>query len=361
MRMFNRSTIYSLMQIIVVCAALSSIAQTAKTDSLEFNGNYYPFIVYTPADLPSHPPLVLVIHGVQMPASMMRNYSHFDEVADREKILVVYPNAINNSWTQADVEFLSMLIDTIANRFDVDRNRMYSTGFSQGGYMSHDLGAKHADKIAAIAPVSGLLPNLNIKPARPMPVLHIHGTTDDIVPYSGAPATIQAWVEANGCPETPVTTDPYPPTDENSKTIKEYYGPCDQNSEIIFLKMGGIGHAWATGGTNYDINANDEIWAFFENHTLNTTAVISPASPEKHPASARYEHGFLAVRTMEPVDRINCLDISGRVIGCWSAKAGNVKNGKTMIKTNLTPGMYLLQCTGKITTQTVSIVVLSGG
>ncbi len=293
----------------------------------------------------------------------MRTYTQFDKVADREKILVVYPNAIDKSWNVAgadDIGFLLMLIDTIANRYAVDRNRIYSTGFYQGGFISHNLAAAHADKIAAIAPVSGLLSNQNIKPSRPVPVLHIHGSADDMVEYSGVASTISTWVKKNNCPQTPVKTDPYPATKADSKTTKDYYGPCDQNSEVVLLTMGGVGHAWATGGTKYDINVNEEIWAFFKNHTLKgTTGILSTAPHARQRVTARYERGFISIMATEKIGNVSCLDPAGRVFCRWSFDADTPRPGHVMlpITTKLPAGIYLLSFTGNLKTTTVPIVI----
>jgi poly(3-hydroxybutyrate) depolymerase len=340
--------------LVVFLSIHSHAGKAAPYDSIPVDGKYRKFVVHAPTGLPAQPPLVLVIHGLSMAASLMETYSQFDKVADREKFVAVYPEAIDKSWDMtggADVTFLLALVDTITNRYGVDRNRIYSTGFSQGGFMSHILGSTHADKFAAIAPVAGGLSGRNIKPARPMPVLHIHGDADSIVAYSTAAPTIKTWVEKNGCPQTAVTTKPYPSSKPDSKAVKDCYGPCNQNSEVILITLGGVGHAWATGGTKYDISAPEEIWAFFKNHSLDATPIAkgSPsAASTGFPFSARYERGVIRVVTAGAVDRIRCTDVSGNIIGQWSLATIAPQGGalSLSIGTKLPAGVYLFSCFG---------------
>jgi poly(3-hydroxybutyrate) depolymerase len=332
-----------------------SIGQTSPNDSILVDGKYRIFVVHAPTGLPAHPPLVLVIHGYKMSGSLMESYSQFDKVADREKFVAVYPEAIDKNWDMSggtDVPFLLALVDTIVNRYSIDRNRIYSCGFSQGGFMSHLLGATHADIFAAIGPVSGGLGSRNIKPARPLPVMHIHGADDTLADYSSIVSTIKTWVEKDGCPQTPVTTKPYPPTKADSKVVKDYYGPCNQNSEVILLTLGGVGHAWATGGSKYDISAPEELWAFFKNHSLNAGVSVSGFSPASSPrlaSSARYERGAIRIFTTEQVDRVQCMNISGRIIGQWSHGTfePNHEQGAFFITTKLSTGLFLISCFGK--------------
>src|SRR5436305_14547620 len=87
-----------------------------------------------------------------------------------------------------DVKFLSALIDTLAKRYPVDKNRIYATGMSNGGYMAHVLGIELNDKIAAIASVAGsIVPQkyAAASPGRTVPAMEIHGTADSTVPYKG--------------------------------------------------------------------------------------------------------------------------------------------------------------------------------
>ncbi|MBN1756702.1 MAG: hypothetical protein JW863_00195 [Chitinispirillaceae bacterium] len=322
----------------------------AQTDSILSGGIYRSFIVYAPAGL-SNPPLVVNIHGLSMDANMEQTMTGFNKIADREKIIVVYPNGIDKKWDisgTADVSFILALIDTLDARYSINRNRVYSTGFSMGGFMSHHLGNVAADTIAAIAPVAGLVVGRSLKPSRPMPVLQIHGTADSTVPYSGVPATISAWVKANGCPETPLVTSPYPSTKAESKVVKEYYGPCNGSSEVVLLTVNGLGHNWPGGGYggSSDISASEEIWEFFKQHSLDP--LQAGGKPEtarrKRNVTIRYDQSGLRLAGAGAISAVCCCDSKGRSIGNWTICTAYRRHGEIALPMGAvpTPGIYLL-------------------
>lgn len=254
---------------------LSVCLVSAQTGSFSVNGQLRDYILYVPSGI-SRPPLVINMHGLGSNASQQRAYTQFDRLADRDKFIVVYPNAINGSWDLAgntDVLFLTALMDTLEKKHGIDRNRVYATGMSMGGYMSHKLGCQLSGRIAALVSVTGLnAHNALCTPSRPVPVMQIHGTADSVVRYSGVPATVSGWVTRNGCPQNPVTTDPYPINLPTSKVRKDVYSPCNQGSEVVLLTVRDAGHIWPGGlGTTADINASEEVWAFLKRFSLATT------------------------------------------------------------------------------------------
>ncbi len=111
-----------------------------------------------------------------------------------------------------------------------------------------------------------------------------------------APARIHSFlqtrVEAYGCPSEPIRTEPYPEGKADSKSFKEYWGPCtDDNgntSEVILISVAGMIHDWATAGkgsTNedpefngkpFDIDGSEEAWAFLKNHSLEGSDIDVP-------------------------------------------------------------------------------------
>ncbi|MCB9248770.1 MAG: hypothetical protein H6613_09605 [Ignavibacteriales bacterium] len=124
------------------------------------------------------------------------DYSKMNEVADTAGFIVVYPNAVLTAWSCGinltaghvnDVGFIDALLDTLANNYSIDEERIYCCGFSLGGFMSHRLACQLSNRIAAIADVAGSIAQdftTNITTAHPMPVLKFHGT-DQIIPYDG--------------------------------------------------------------------------------------------------------------------------------------------------------------------------------
>jgi len=233
-------------------------------------------------------PLVFNLHGLTSNAWEQEIYSGFNAVADQEGFLVVYPNGIDGSWnisSQAgtdDVGFISALIDSLDARYGINTDMVYASGMSMGGFMSYRLACELSDRLAAIASVTGLHAFFPCTPARPIPVLQIHGTADPIVPYAGVNATISFWTEQNGCPEEPVITDfPDINQSDNSTVKSSYYGPCNNSSEVILYTVINGEHTWPgsnliIGVTNQDISASQEIWNFFRKFNRQGSTGIEP-------------------------------------------------------------------------------------
>jgi dienelactone hydrolase len=214
----------------------------------------------------------------------------FEPIADRDKFIVVYPEADQDlRWDLAgthDVDFMVAIIDDMSARYGIDLDRVYASGFSMGGMFSYTLACKLPEKIAAIAPGDGypLGGESGCTKTRPVPIFHMHGTADDFVKYSGIHAFLDKKVAEYGCPSTAVTTKPYPPTKADSQSFKEYWGPCvnakGQASEIVLISVAGMIHDWATAGKAnantdpqfagkpFDIDGSEEAWAFLKTHSL---------------------------------------------------------------------------------------------
>ena len=183
-----------------------------------------------------------------------------------------------------DIGFTEAMIDAIASDYSINLERVYATGMSNGGFMSFLLACQLSDKIAAIASVTGsMTPETynNCSPEHPMPALHIHGTTDLVVAYDGAPWTesvedvLNYWVGFNNCSADPGITE-IPNTSANDGSTVEHliYAEGDNNTTVEHFKITGGGHTWpgsfvASPGTNYDIDASFEIWKFFSRYDIN--------------------------------------------------------------------------------------------
>src|SRR5262249_57738455 len=86
-----------------------------------------------------------------------------------------------------DVGFVGAILDKLQADVCVDTGRIYATGMSNGGFLSHRLACELSNRIAAVAPVAGVLGVPTCTPARPISVMHFHGTSDQLVPYNGNP------------------------------------------------------------------------------------------------------------------------------------------------------------------------------
>ena len=116
-------------------AILLPAVVSAQTKTIQIAGVSRTYILHAPSGV-TNPPLVLNIHGYNMDAASEQSYTKMDQIADREKFIVVYPNAINKSWDMSganDFTFLLAIIDTMDKKYKIDRTRVYACGFSQGG------------------------------------------------------------------------------------------------------------------------------------------------------------------------------------------------------------------------------------
>ncbi|MDG0973170.1 MAG: hypothetical protein P8O07_03345, partial [Crocinitomicaceae bacterium] len=63
--------------------------------------------------------------------------------------------------------------------------RIYAVGYSNGGMMAYGLANYRSDLIAAVASVSGVMLDCTRPTSHPMPIVHLHGTSDGVLPYNG--------------------------------------------------------------------------------------------------------------------------------------------------------------------------------
>jgi len=240
--------------------------------TVSFGGRERSYRLHLPPSYdPSVPtPLVLNFHALGSSAGIQESYTQMSAKSDDEGFVVVHPQGIGGSWNggaccgqaQAsrsdDVGFVAAILDDLSDRVCVDSRRVYATGMSNGGFMSHRLACDLADRISAIAPVAGTNATLSCAPSRPVPVMHFHGTLDTIVPFAGTRRTIADWVERNGCDSEPRVT-----FDEGNATC-ETYGSCTDEADVTLCSIRGLAHLWPGGpGGLSSIDATDAIWEFF--------------------------------------------------------------------------------------------------
>jgi polyhydroxybutyrate depolymerase len=167
-------------------------------------------------------PLVLGLPGAGQTASDFASYTGYSKLADRYGFSVAYPTAAGSRpfWNISgkvagkpdDVAYLRKVIPAAVQASCADPARVGVTGVSNGGGMTARLACDAADLIAAAAPVAGGYRSLPAcKPARPVPILEIHGVVDQVVPYLGTgsggqgsvPAFLAQWRKLDGCKGSP--------------------------------------------------------------------------------------------------------------------------------------------------------------
>jgi polyhydroxybutyrate depolymerase len=253
------------------------------------------YLLYVPESYdPATPtPLVISLHGlVQWPAHQMR-LTGWNALADEQGFIVVYPagTGFPLRWraggyggeTQKDIAYIADLINALASQYNIDPNRIYANGMSNGGGMSFVLSCALSERIAAIGTVAGAYSYSweACEPDRPVPAIVFHGTADPIVLFHGGaggsrgPALpdIPTWVATlarrNGCDQVPADL---PPDGEVSGAA---YTGCA--ADVVFYTVAGGGHTWPggdpipaiiAGHTNTDIGATREMWTFFARHSM---------------------------------------------------------------------------------------------
>lgn len=178
-----------------------TLGESVDHVDLEFDGLQRSYELHVPPNYDGTTPLPLVVnfHGLTSFGTQQQGFSEMDATADERGFIVAYPNGIDNSWNAGmccptaaddnidDVGFARAVVEDLGGRGCIDRARVYATGMSNGGFLSHRLACEAADMFAAAAPVAGmlLLDSAECQPSRPISIIHFHGTADTIVGYEG--------------------------------------------------------------------------------------------------------------------------------------------------------------------------------
>ncbi|MCW5893031.1 MAG: hypothetical protein KIT14_21150 [bacterium] len=248
-------------------------------------------------------PLVLDLHGWTSTGAEQRIVSGIQAVADREGVLVVWPNGVDNAWnagiccagaSRDDVAFLREVVARTAAEVRVDPERIYATGLSNGGAMSHRLACDAADLFAAVAPMAFPLPYADFadcRPARAIPVLTVMGLTDTLVAYEGGPFpsaadTFAWWRDANGCTGTPATV-------AHGVARCETYASCNAGVEVSLCSVvaqafPGLPISGHVLYLNDQLVLAEEAWRFLSRFTLSE---VAPAAETALSGTARLRFG----------------------------------------------------------------------
>lgn len=275
-----------------IAKAQQTINATITHDKIERE-----YIMYVPAayDSANPSPLLLCFHGYTSSASTIMNYSGFNRIADTANFIVVYPQGTllngtthwnvggwtNNSTTD-DVGFTNALLDSIASDYNIDDTKVFSTGMSNGGFMSFLLACQISNRIAAIASVTGSMTPETYNacdPQHPTPVLQIHGTADGTVPYTGAVWTksieqvLSYWVSFNNTDSSPKSSSIDDSNTGDGSTVEKIeYSQGDSCSSVTHYKVTGGDHTWPGAWGNMDIKASVHVWNFLSQYDINGKA-----------------------------------------------------------------------------------------
>ena len=224
--------------------------------------------VYAPSNLAPKSPLLISCHGMNQDPGYQQENTHWETVADTAGFVVVYPRGGTGMETwdisgDKDTKWIVQIIEKMAEEYDIDTKRVYMSGFSMGGMLTYHAMSKIADKIAAFAPTSGTNVMGASKAMRPVPIIHPHGTSDDVLNYSQVEGFIKNYRDQFHCPAQAEVQNNYP--HQGEKATMYTWGPCDEGVYIKHMKLEGRGHMPSK-------NEVSDIWNFVKQWSLDGVA-----------------------------------------------------------------------------------------
>ena len=262
---------------------LNTNVQTIVHDGIERE-----YILYVPNsyDGTSVVPLLLNFHGFGGSASEFINDADMRAEAEANSFILVYPQGSclngashwnpcpvdgDNKSTADDVGFVEAMISEISSQYNLDMERIYAAGYSNGGMMAYGLANYKSDLIAAVASVSGTMLNCIGPTSHPMPVIHLHGTSDGVVSYNGSndwnsvQSTLDYWINFNNTVSTPIVNI----DNTGAMAIEHYvYDQGDNSVSVEHYKYIGGDHVWFNEPYQGQ-NASNLVWSFMSKYDIN--------------------------------------------------------------------------------------------
>ena len=355
---------------LVLAGSLS--AQNTISGTLMSGGLSREYILYVPAGYTGNTavPLVFNLHGYTSNNLEQLFYADFRPIADTANFLIVLPNGTldaqgNRFWNTFlsnsnvnDVGYMRDLLNYLQTNYNIDAQRVYSTGMSNGGFLSYSLACEMNDRITAIASVTGSMIQSKLtacNPQRPVPVMEIHGNADNTVPYNGLPSAtfvsipslLNTWAGFNNCSPVPTIIQvPNINTTDGCTAERQLYSGGDKGSTVEHYKINGGGHTWpgsafTIGITNQDFSACREIWRFFSQYKLDQLSATNTPEflAENWTAFPNPVQDLLVLESEDArsVQRVQVFDALGRLQQTFSPGTG----GRIVLETgNWAVGVY---------------------
>lgn len=263
------------------------------SDSILIEGNYRSFHFTKPVKDIKSGSLMFIMHGSGGNAkNIMRSTSKLEAIAGDENLLLVYPDGYKNYWNECrkyatsaankeninETAFFKAMINYFNTRYGIDKEQVFAAGFSGGGHMAYKLGLTMPGEIKAIAAIVANMPDsASIDCAasgKPLPVLIINGTLDNVNPYNGgemfvsndsygvmrsAGNTLAYWSSLagyKGKPKKQLLRDADP---ADQRTIESYTYSEKNKPTVRLLKVIGGKHDYPG-----DIDVYVYAWEFFK-------------------------------------------------------------------------------------------------
>jgi len=290
--------IISLPPFLAAIEAITFHVHNRNNGSIVSSGVRREYLLYVPHgyDRSRPAPLVISMHGAGGWPVQQMEMSEWNRLAERERFIVVCPSAVAGGGPRVwhvgreaglgrDVRFISDLIDKLEADYNIDRERIYANGFSNGGGMAFVLSCALSDRIAAVGMV-GAAQTLSWSwcgDRRAVPMIAFHGTADRFAPYNGGrspvapdkavfpsvPVWTANWARRNRCAanriDSPIGRD----------VIRGEYANCADGADVVLYTVRGGGHQWFggralpewfAGPTSASLDATGRMWEFFRAH-----------------------------------------------------------------------------------------------
>mgnify|MGYP002856327474 CR=1 FL=1 len=335
----KRNLTYAL-SLLVMLMLGSSV--TAQVQTFQWQNVDRQYIVQAPSSIDRPLPIVFFLHGLGDNVTNVNNSFNLSFLAEYYNWVFVAPQALSagygtmwnaglmNSSTD-DSGFLMALLDTLCTQYPIDQDSVFFTGFSMGGFMTHRMAIEHGDRINACAPVSGLITSSvsNEIAAAPVRMLHIHGTSDNVVGYNGysqyfnmslglgVDAILDYWKIVNGF-NSNVMVDTLPDLKDDGLLFVRYKYDCD--TELEHLKVIGGTHDWYVSGQN-DVGYMEYIHDFFVGST-DGVKQHEAAEKGKLMVSPNPTTGLVTVVSDKAVE-VSIVDVMGKVLDNVSVGSGS--------------------------------------
>ena len=267
-----------------------NVDQAAETllRRIEVEGETREYLIHIPNsyDTTKSVPIMLNFHGFGGSASDYMQEADMRSLAEADTFILIYPqgsylngfshwNACpiggDNKSDADDFSFVEDIIDEISSQYNIDMERIYAVGYSNGGMLAYGLANYKSDLIAAVASVSGAMLDCIGNTSHPMPVIHLHGTSDSEIPYNGsngwnsAQSTLDHWIDFNN-----TTTNPIISTEDSGGMVIEHYvyDQGDNSVSVEHYKYIVGKHVWDIG-TFQGQNTSELVWNFVSRYDIN--------------------------------------------------------------------------------------------
>ncbi len=251
--------------ILPIITALLAIVTASAQKTITVDGKMRNYLEYIPANLGKNRPLLISCHGMGQDAAYQKGMLKIETIADTAKFVTVFPNGINNAWDisgDQDINYIKALIDRMVSNYGIDRNRVYLSGFSMGGMFTYHAMTKIADKIAAFAPISGYpIYGMSFTSSRPIPIIHTHGTGDDVVKFDKVQSILDGWIKRNKCSATATVTKNYKGYGHATRHV---WSGGTNGVQVVLMEFANKGH-WVS---NDGVLTGEEIWNFCKKYSL---------------------------------------------------------------------------------------------